>query len=76
MPNKRQLLQDLKGEKVTIYTVEKEFTGILRKLGTDFSVAWAGPSTFEIIRLQPKDIIDVKRLSTMPVIFVHNHFVF
>ena len=76
MPNKRQLLQDLKGEKVTIYTVEKEFTGTLRKLGSEFTVAHFTANTSEIITITPRDIIDVKRLSVMPVIFMHNHFNF
>ena len=76
MPTKKQLLQNLKGEKVIIYTVEKEFTGTLRKFGNEFSVANANSQSLEIIKIHPSDIVDVKRLSTMPVIFVRNHFAF
>ena len=72
MPNKRQLLQEIKGEKVTIYSVEKEFTGVLRKFHNEFSIS----NATDIVRIKPADIVDVKRLSTMPVIFVYNHFNF
>jgi hypothetical protein len=76
MPTKRQLLQNLKGEKVTIYTIEKEFTGTLRKLDNEFTVAHTTAHSMEVVTILPSDIVDVKRLSTMPVIFVHNHFAF
>jgi hypothetical protein len=76
MPNKRQLLQDLKGEKVTIYTVEKEFTGTLRKFGSEFSVSHFTTNSAEIITITPRDIVDIKRLSMRPIIFMHNHFSF
>jgi hypothetical protein len=76
MPTKSQLLKNLKGEQVTIYTVEKEFTGTLRKFGSEYSIAHITSHTSEIIKIKPSDIVDVKRLSTMPIIFVHNHFAF
>ena len=76
MPNKRQLLQELKGEKVTIYTVEKEFTGVLKKFGSEFIVSCATSRSMDSVILKPSDIADVKRISAMPVIFVYNHFNF
>ncbi len=76
MPTKQKLLQNLKGEKVTIYTVEKEFTGTLREFDNEFSIATTTSYSTEIVRIKASDIVDVKRLSTMPVIFVHNHFAF
>ena len=72
MQNKKKLLQDLTGERVTIYTVEKEFTGALRKFDNEFSVA----NTTNTVIIKPADIVDFKRLSALPIIFVHNHFPF
>jgi len=72
MTTKRQLLQGLKGERVTIYTVEKEFTGVLREFDNEFSISNAK----DTVRIKPGDIANVKRLSMMPVIFVRNHFSF
>ena len=74
MLTKRQLLQDLKGEKVTIYTVEKEFTGTLRENDNEFSICHVSSHSTSIIRIMPSDIVDVKKLSAMPVIFMLNHF--
>jgi len=76
MPNKRQLLQELKGEKVTIYTVEKEFTGRLIKLGNDFIVSRTTSHSIDKVIIKPNDIADVKMISILPVIFVYNHFNF
>ncbi len=73
MSNKTQQLQDLKGEKVTIYTVEKQFTGMLDEAGTEFLVS----NQTDSLKLQPKDIIDIKSLcSNANIIFVKNHFPF
>ncbi len=72
MTSKRQLLKNLTGVKVTIYTVEKEFTGTLREDDNEFIVS----THKDTVRLTPSDIVDMKRLSTMPLLFVHNHFPF
>jgi hypothetical protein len=73
MPNKKQQLQDLKGEKVTIYTIEKQFTGILDEAGTEFHVS----NQTDSLKLQPEDIIDIKSLcSSTNIIFVNNQFPF
>ena len=76
MLTKRQLLQDLKGEKVTIYTVEKEFTGTLRENDNEFSICHVSSHSTDIVRIVPSDIVNIKRLSVMPVIFMRNHFNF
>ncbi len=39
MTTKKQLLQNLEGERVIIYTVEKEFSGILRADENEFTVS-------------------------------------
>jgi len=74
MPNKSQLLQELKGERVTIYTVEKEFTGVLREFENEYSVCNVTSRSMEIITIDPVHIADIKRLSLRPVIFMYNHF--
>jgi hypothetical protein len=73
MANKKQLLQDLKGEKVTIYTVEKQFTGILDETGNEFLVSNQSDS----LKLLPEQVINIKSLcSSANIIFVYNHFPF
>ncbi len=73
MTNTKKLLQNLKGERVTIYTVEKQFTGMLDETGNEFLVS----NQSEYLKLHPKDIIDIKELcSNVNIIFVKNHFPF
>ena len=73
MSNKKQLLQDLKGEKVTIYTIEKQFTGMLDETGTEFLVSNKSDS----LKLQAEDVINIKLLcGNANISFVHNHFPF
>ena len=76
MTTKRQLLKNLKGEKVTIYTVEKEITGVLRKFGNEYSISKITPNTTETVKILASDIVDFKRISAKPILFVHNHFNF
>ena len=73
MTNTKKLLQNLTGERVTIYTVEKQFTGILDQTGNEFHVS----NQSEYLKLHPKDIINIKELcSNVNIIFVKNHFPF
>ena len=73
MPNNKQQLQELKGERVTIYTIEKQFTGMLDETGCDFLVS----NQSDTLKLQPKDIINIKSLcGSTNLIFVKNHFPF
>jgi hypothetical protein len=73
MTNKEQLLQDLIGEKVTIYTVEKQFTGILDETGTEFLISNGN----DFLKLSPEQVINIKSLcSSANLIFVEGHFPF
>lgn len=76
MPNKKQQLNQLKGEQVAVYSIEKEFTGVLQKKGNEFSIVNKSTGSSYILNIKPSDIVDMKRISTMPVIFVRNHFEF
>lgn len=67
------LLQELKGERVTIYTVEKQFTGILDEFAPGFSVS----NEREFVALKPTDVINIKSLcGDTNIIFVKGHFNF
>ncbi|HTA81306.1 MAG TPA: hypothetical protein VK783_00100 [Bacteroidia bacterium] len=73
MTNKKQELQGLKGEKVTIYTVENQFTGILDETGTEFLIS----NGSDFLKLKPEQVINIKSLcSSANIIFVYNHFPF
>lgn len=73
MPNKQQLLHELNGERVTIYTLEKQFTGMLDRTGNEFLVS----NQSDTLRLKPDDVIHIKSLcNSANIIFVKNHFPF
>lgn len=73
MTNKKQLLQGLKGEKVTIYTVEKQFTGILDESGAEFLVS----NATDFLTVSPEQVINIKSLcGNANIIFIKGHLPF